>query len=1027
MPITVDSEGKFTGGDFSFESRDSENASIWPAETTGENELLAAHFEDLRKHMYLIHFPASGHATSVHGGDDFNFQSMIDGYSAAVIADSEHPDKIGFSFGSEINWNGFRWIIAGPSSATFDSFTGPSGSTEYGINNLHLFSSTEMWEAHKPPEQPSPSDEATEFFNTYYRMKVDVNLYHEYDKHAPTYEASQDRAGGSTDTYLFLGAAKEILPEQIDIDLTNDGIGNNFDHIQEGYTNCISGAGKTTYRDNAKDFKRAYVTQIDSLKTRFDPDYLSTDGHFSITYYTMQNGQFAGAFPDGDPNNPVLDPGNPDVQRIFEPQVCAAYQNQLLRLLEKNGANILLPTDNNYQHNLPEYEQWALVRTLLEYGEIVGPVYIGLFPTNIDFRPSRIKVFHSVSGSLLPKDDKWHIYSNTFAGAEYTYPPSIDFNEWELDDIVWDPLQHENHTEHAAINEIWWGCNESALEKMLSYMGTSYYDWWFDTENPYIPQTVKERIHNEIDPDEFNANQHLEQTGPNVWKDNFNSAEEETMFPHPVGTWRRTFKNSMGRVDGRPTFRYNADTNPSGGFDPDALTKTLMRPSSLTLPESPCEWEPLDWNGIFHWWDLNDEAPIRGPGVWPAEFITPDHPMPWPSSWDGEVKEKRWYGFNWNLEDGGIHGINPTRLPYFDSNGDTFAQYDPTPDCDSRPDFAYEELKVQYDLPGHGDLDAGEIALVEAHISMNLGHDPIQTVKLGETVSDDIEYFNFNNIILNQIREVLMNSRRRFIEAELDVRQFIHLYDGITPAGGPYGTVEALHGAVLAEFESVLPADPDDWTENGSNTQDLMVGQQHGYHDLNSNDSWGIGDGFVFNWEARVAIRSKLTSLVNMQNAEMTWFRVRLRHFFHGSFGHVTRVGGNFEFGFGSETIDLVQVDTTNYVKSTNIGDVQFFWLDIVRWVEIDETGKIDSTDGGDDWFILKPLTYPIQDAVNIEYSEQFDDIAGHPEITYAPAASVDIDANTNGRQFIGLYDWDLVPESVFDTPNTKGITICGE
>lgn len=997
MPITTDENGKFTGGDYFWESRDAEDASIWPV--SKGDEIRAAYFEDLRKHMFLITFPDSGNYPEVHGGDDFDFQSGIDNYAANVIADPDYPSIIGQSFSSEINWDGFRWICAGPNYNTFDSFNTadfPEEDFEYGLNNSNLFSSTEAWEAHKPPEQPNPLAPPTVFYNEFWRMAPETNLYSEYNKYSPVYEAVQDRVGGSSDSYLFLGAAKEILPEQIDIDLTQDGIGFNFDHIQEGGKNCTSGGGVTRFYNDAKDFKRAYITQIESLGTAYDPDYQGTDGNFGITYYTRNNGQAAGDFPLGNPDAPVIDSGNPQIQRVFEPQICAAYQNQLLRLLETHGSSIYLPVDDDYMKNRVEYDQWLLLGNTPEFDT---SDYVGAVNAN---GPPSVVIYFS--------DGEWHAYRCNFYAA--TYEPNGVFipEDWDLADVEWDTANYSGHNDFAAINDIWWSCNESGYECILKYLGTSFYDWWFDTDFPYVPTTVKFRIHDELDADEFNANQHLEQQSPiNVWRDNWNQKEKETIFPHPVGTWRRTLKYSMGRVDQRPTHRYN-DSDPSGGVDSHALTKTLMRPGALTPEESPCEWQQMNFypaDGLFvHWWGDHDDAPIQGPGEHDATFSVPDlalgeFRMPWPGDWDGDTKINRWYGFNWDEPD--PSPPNPTRLPYFDSQGETFDQYDPEPDCDSRPAFEYEILKVEYDEPEHGDLDEGEIALVQAHLAMNERHDPIQVVSI-DLQGTDVEMYEIYAEMLNQMREMLMNTRLRlYNNVNFDKKYW-----------ATYGIAQTLEDTLQDQIDRIppllldpIPADPEDWFDTMQENAGIIpfhfdeaigVNFQMAYFsgfDKYINDWSETGDEFSSGCLFARAIKINDIQIQDNQTIENLWVLSTLSYL-------------QFPDGWPRSTgiLENSEGEQTPY-NARNWNDVNSFLPLAITDPSLES-----------DWFTL----IPAEPFAHSQVFEPWTPNGWGSNLNWDDDAIVNLNFSST---FIARHDWDLVPEEVFDTPNIKGLSEC--
>ena len=75
-----------------------------------------------------------------------------------------------------------------------------------------------------------------------------------------------------------------------------------------------------------------------------------------------------------------------------------------------------------------------------------------------------------------------------------------------------------------------WGCNQSGFELYLKQRGI--HDWYFDTEYPWMPMT---------------------QAACRFMADNYTTNKTLADYPAPIGTWRRTWRNTLGRI--RPLIR----------------------------------------------------------------------------------------------------------------------------------------------------------------------------------------------------------------------------------------------------------------------------------------------------------------------------------------------------------------------------------------------------------------------------------------------------------------------------------------
>lgn len=106
---------------------------------------------------------------------------------------------------------------------------------------------------------------------------------------------------------------------------------------------------------------------------------------------------------------------------------------------------------------------------------------------------------------------------------------------------------------YALLNDELWGENSSAFELILKKLGSSYYDWYYDDVTPYMSESilkVKGKFYAETN--------FATWTFPvTINGKTFNNQGEakakvggvaDAIWPRPVGTWRRTWKYSLGYV-----------------------------------------------------------------------------------------------------------------------------------------------------------------------------------------------------------------------------------------------------------------------------------------------------------------------------------------------------------------------------------------------------------------------------------------------------------------------------------------------
>lgn len=145
-------------------------------------------------------------------------------------------------------------------------------------------------------------------------------------------------------------------------------------------------------------------------------------------------------------------------------------------------------------------------------------------------------------GAKHPTDtDYWRKYSFGEALSDYDL------------ETAWQPIINAGQKSHARMDDELWGCNSSPFELILKLLGTNYYDWYYDTTYVYRSKRILDESYswyNEI------AVPELPWTS---WPETHNgitcnSAAEarDAYWPTPHGTWRRTWKRTLGKPHDAP-------------------------------------------------------------------------------------------------------------------------------------------------------------------------------------------------------------------------------------------------------------------------------------------------------------------------------------------------------------------------------------------------------------------------------------------------------------------------------------------
>jgi len=99
---------------------------------------------------------------------------------------------------------------------------------------------------------------------------------------------------------------------------------------------------------------------------------------------------------------------------------------------------------------------------------------------------------------------------------------------------------------YAELHDELWGENGSAIELILKKLGTDYYDWWYDSQTPFISERIL-KIRTIF----------LASENPEYWSFpcTIHGVECNNLldvanvcWPIPAGTWRRTWKRTLGYI-----------------------------------------------------------------------------------------------------------------------------------------------------------------------------------------------------------------------------------------------------------------------------------------------------------------------------------------------------------------------------------------------------------------------------------------------------------------------------------------------
>lgn len=375
----------------------------------------------------------------------------------------------------------------------------------------------------------------------WWKKYPDPNKYHHFDRNADRWFVSYIARGptGGDRSHRLVAEAWRWLPRHTDPKFQLPPV-------------IYADTERVVYRyGNKVEVNRKHITQTFSLGAKYDAQTTSSshggprvEPIYGEEVPGNQYVNFSGE--PGDSADPItdilprytVDATNTSTNKhwLFEAKLCAAYQNAIEYFV--SIGDWVLPVDSTYANNHEAYYNSKNVHTAPDWE---GVTDWGLGET--------------VRGS----DDRFY---TSIASPNIGNDPVGDAVNWDDVTVDWDPSAVQSQHQYALLVDKLWGCNEGAIEVLLKKINS--FDWYYDRTHPWMWNDIIKARYDESLPGGGGGN-------------------EDTKYPSPDGTWRRTWKNGMGRLSTR--MRAYEEGTPSG----DAWIQT-----------SPAATDWYEWPGIFN-------------------------------------------------------------------------------------------------------------------------------------------------------------------------------------------------------------------------------------------------------------------------------------------------------------------------------------------------------------------------------------------------------------------------------------------
>lgn len=490
------------------------------------------HFESLRRRIWALWHLSAGHG----------YPQPIDYTEANTAAKSidERGDTILWAdYVDTFNWGGGD-VQAGDIIVIY---LPDAGDGDIFVNWK------EMTEAQMDDYPPTDGDGVLD--DTWWKRYPDPNKYHHFDRNADRYFVSRIARGpeGGDREHVLVERSWRWLPRHTDalkqlppVQYTDT------ERIEERYGNKV-------------EVNRKHITQTFSLGAKYDAQTTS-ENHGGPRLEPIYGEEQIGNQYTNDPGEPgdtnadseqdilpafTVDEENTTTDKhwAFEAKICAAYQNAIEWLVSKG--DWVLEVDSDYSDNYEAYHNATAIHTSLGNWEDS--------PTTYDS-----------PDIVLGSDGRYYQAQFPSEGKD-----PIDFsgmgNFWADIHIAWDPEHNSNQYTYARITDKFWGCNEGAIELLLKKVDS--FDWYYDKAHSWVwNDLIKARFEEAIPQ---------------------GAGNEDTEYTLSDGTWRRTWKQGMGRLSTK--MRAYEEGEPDG---------------EEWIQITPGAW--YSWPGIYRETDPNPEV-----------------------------------------------------------------------------------------------------------------------------------------------------------------------------------------------------------------------------------------------------------------------------------------------------------------------------------------------------------------------------------------------------------------------------------
>lgn len=406
-----------------------DDISIWPVREG--DEVLADHFEDIRKRMFLVDRPDAGYL------DILRYYAKID-LSTGYFEPYNSSNWVG-------SWDGYETVTLKPGRVVlYES----QDVQDLYVSYVEMFKS--QIEAHPPVNSSGMLD-------AFWKLAPNPNRYHHYGRNAgrPTIGAQarwviNHHSPTAGDHGLFpynnRVLAYEWWPRQVD-------------PLRQRFPAQVLGVLKP--RPTNVCFEKDHITQ--SLETKWDRTFTANSyPHTDIYPRRLTEYILSGAEPEG--SDKVW-------QYAFDPKMCEAYQARVIAALE-HTTSYLKELDQDYK------DMWT-------WSEITRNPRTMTWSTEWDSGSHVYSVGDKVFVSGAPDV---HYICYTYHVSDAGKEPGTGGGDSYWLTPVYQPNRFRGHPVYDYLYKEFWKCNSSTYELTLKNINGGHYDWWWDSVHPTAPE-----------------------------------------------------------------------------------------------------------------------------------------------------------------------------------------------------------------------------------------------------------------------------------------------------------------------------------------------------------------------------------------------------------------------------------------------------------------------------------------------------------------------------------------------------------